>query len=174
MWFGVRPSSPHLVPLHGQASGQAKLTLPPPYRKASGKQRGNLRPATLHTASSDVSSGATDVNRIDWVNLSHEDKQVFFTWLDEFFTHYLDQPQPFVRVSPHIDGPNISTPSPRPSHLSRLGEIAPRRVRTQVPTTWTLPLAAAAVACRNLPFAAWTSEDQSLDQTPSTYRLQNR
>ncbi|KAH9030469.1 hypothetical protein EDB84DRAFT_210235 [Lactarius hengduanensis] len=62
-------------------------------------------------------------------------KQVFFTWLDEFFARYLDQPQPFFSS---VDGPNISTPSPRPSRLSRLAKIAPRRVRTQAPTTWTL------------------------------------
>lgn len=87
------------------STAKAKPPPPPPPRKTSGKQRDDF-----HT-----SSESSDVDKIDWANLSHEDKQVFFTWLDEFFARYLDQPTPPVRVSPLADGPNPSTPSPRPS-----------------------------------------------------------
>jgi len=31
-------------------------------------------------------------DEIDWANLSEEDKQVFFSWLDEFFTRLLGVP----------------------------------------------------------------------------------
>ncbi|KAH9054132.1 hypothetical protein EDB87DRAFT_1796205, partial [Lactarius vividus] len=94
------------------STAKAKPPPPPPPRKASGKQRGDIRTDSLHTSSSNVPDAATDVDRIDWANLSHQDKQVFFTWLDEFFARYLDQPQP-VRVFPPVDGPNTSAPSPR-------------------------------------------------------------
>ncbi|KAI0334160.1 hypothetical protein GY45DRAFT_1318600 [Cubamyces sp. BRFM 1775] len=33
-----------------------------------------------------------DVDRIDWANLSPEDKEAFFGWLDEFFSRYLGVP----------------------------------------------------------------------------------
>ncbi|THH17497.1 hypothetical protein EW146_g3321, partial [Bondarzewia mesenterica] len=35
--------------------------------------------------------GEVVIDRIDWANLSPADKQVFFSWLDEFFARYLDQ-----------------------------------------------------------------------------------
>ncbi|RPD76971.1 hypothetical protein L226DRAFT_483206 [Lentinus tigrinus ALCF2SS1-7] len=35
-----------------------------------------------------------DIDRIDWANLSPEDKQIFFSWLDEFFAGYLHVPVP--------------------------------------------------------------------------------
>lgn len=32
-----------------------------------------------------------DIDKIDWANLSSEDKQVFFSWLDEFFARFIEQ-----------------------------------------------------------------------------------
>jgi hypothetical protein len=32
------------------------------------------------------------VEEIDWTNISEEDKQVFFSWLDEFFSAHLGRP----------------------------------------------------------------------------------
>jgi hypothetical protein len=32
--------------------------------------------------------------QLDWANLSPEDKEVFFSWLDEFFSRYLNKPIP--------------------------------------------------------------------------------
>jgi hypothetical protein len=128
------------------STAKANPPPPPPPRKASGKKRGDL--STAH--SYDVPEEATDVDTIDWANLSYEDKQVFFTWLDEFFARYFDQPQPSVRVSP-ADGINTSTPSPRPSM-----PLPPRRDGPQAnQNTWSdhpdvIP-AAQAVGYRNLP-----------------------
>ncbi|KAJ7819525.1 proline-rich protein [Mycena leptocephala] len=36
----------------------------------------------------------TAEQEIDWANLSPEDKEVFFAWLDEFFSRYLGKPIP--------------------------------------------------------------------------------
>ncbi|KAJ7482222.1 hypothetical protein B0H11DRAFT_2022135 [Mycena galericulata] len=37
---------------------------------------------------------STNVDELDWSNLSQEDKEVFFAWLDEFFSRYLGRPIP--------------------------------------------------------------------------------
>ena len=50
---------------------------PPPTRAVSG----------YPTAHQDTSQDA--VTKIDWANLSAEDKEEFFGWLDEFFSRYL-------------------------------------------------------------------------------------
>ncbi|KAI9429011.1 hypothetical protein H4582DRAFT_389559 [Lactarius indigo] len=137
----------------GPSTAKAKPPPPPPPRKASGNQRDELRTVGLHTSSSDVSDGTADVDRIDWANLSHEDKQVFFTWLDEFFARYLDQSQPFVRVSPPVDGSSTSTPSPSPRPSPSL---PPRRDSHQASQNTgsdhlNVTPAAPAVGRRNLP-----------------------
>ncbi|KAF8438542.1 hypothetical protein L210DRAFT_3676697 [Boletus edulis BED1] len=52
---------------------------PPPTRAAGGY------PPSPRVSSHDV----VDSDRIDWANLSAEDKEAFFGWLDEFFSGYL-------------------------------------------------------------------------------------
>lgn len=40
-----------------------------------------------------VATSQTSLNsdpEIDWTNLSPEDKEIFFSWLDEFFGNYLN------------------------------------------------------------------------------------
>ncbi|KAF8487258.1 hypothetical protein DFH94DRAFT_19880 [Russula ochroleuca] len=63
-------------------------------------------------------SGTADVEKIDWANLSVEDKQAFFAWLDEFFARYLDGPPPSNARSVPIStkSPANTTPAapPRP------------------------------------------------------------
>ncbi|KAI5984769.1 hypothetical protein EDC04DRAFT_2832352 [Pisolithus marmoratus] len=55
--------------------------LPPPKRFSSGYPPSHTR----------VNSTAdTTLDRIDWANLSAEDKEEFFRWLDEFFSRYLN------------------------------------------------------------------------------------
>lgn len=137
----------------GPSTAKANPPPPSPPRKASGKQRGDLSTAHLHTSSSDVPDEAPDVDKINWVNLSYEDKQAFFTWLDEFFARYLDQPQPSIRVSPPADAsrPNTSTPSPRPSPSlppRRDGPQASQNTGSDHPDVTT---AAPAIGRRNLP-----------------------
>ncbi|KAJ7682862.1 hypothetical protein B0H17DRAFT_1138096 [Mycena rosella] len=38
--------------------------------------------------------GGAEETQLDWGNLSPEDKEVFFGWLDEFFSRYLNKPIP--------------------------------------------------------------------------------
>ncbi|KIY44636.1 hypothetical protein FISHEDRAFT_77260 [Fistulina hepatica ATCC 64428] len=55
----------------GTSAGSAG-TAPPPINR-------NTRPDAPRPASTSI----------DWVNLSEEDKQIFFSWLDEFFSRHL-------------------------------------------------------------------------------------
>ncbi|KAI6042388.1 hypothetical protein EDC04DRAFT_2660237 [Pisolithus marmoratus] len=69
--------------------------LPPPKRFSSGYPPSHTR----------VNSNAdTTLDRIDWANLSAEDKEEFFRWLDEFFSRYLN-----VELGPRT--PRVSSPS---------------------------------------------------------------
>ncbi|KAF9463366.1 hypothetical protein BDZ94DRAFT_1289818 [Collybia nuda] len=52
----------------------------------------STRPDFSNTPSQGVSN---DAQEIDWTNLSPEDKEVFFSWLDEFFGNYLS-----ITISP--------------------------------------------------------------------------
>ena len=51
---------------------------------------------------------------IDWVNLSAEDKQVFFSWLDEFFARYSGNAAPPRSASDTniSSAPPVSTRAP--------------------------------------------------------------
>lgn len=74
---------------------------------------------------------------IDWANLSDEDKQVFFTWLDEFFARYLDLPASATRPTAPISAErpsNMSTPSPQSSP-----SLPPRRASTTRSSQITRP-----------------------------------
>jgi hypothetical protein len=126
------------------STAKAKPPPPPPPRKTSGLQRSDAGPAHSRTSSSDA-------DKIDWANLSHEDKQVFFTWLDEFFARYLDQPPPSVRVPPPADRPNTLTPSPRPSPSLPPRRDPPKASLNPGPDHPDVIPAAPAVGRRNLP-----------------------
>jgi hypothetical protein len=126
-------------------SSTSRLKPPPPRRAPSG--HGN--DLNLSTTNS---YETTDVDKIDWANLSHEDKQVFFTWLDEFFARYLNQTMPTNRVSVTADSPgNTTASSPRDSP-----SLPPRRFgsRTSQNTASDPPNEASAAPTtsrRNLP-----------------------
>lgn len=101
---------------------------PPPPRRA---------PSSSKQASGGPSRGRVNVERIDWANLSDEDKQAFFAWLDEFFAQYLGLPQPATVTSPLIPSVPVSAetsssntvtsvPSPRSSP-----SLPPRRVSSR-------------------------------------------
>lgn len=45
--------------------------------------------------------GSTE-DHIDWANLSQEDKDEFFSWLDEFFSRYLNIGLPPTREVPLV------------------------------------------------------------------------
>ncbi|KJA22109.1 hypothetical protein HYPSUDRAFT_664574 [Hypholoma sublateritium FD-334 SS-4] len=67
----------------------------------------------------------SETDTIDWTNLTPEDKQVFFSWLDEFFANFA--PPPTVKpdntgsvggVSQHSHGPPPLRASTKPSTWS--------------------------------------------------------
>ncbi|KAH9061921.1 hypothetical protein EDB87DRAFT_1682587 [Lactarius vividus] len=132
------------------STAKAKPPPPPPPREASWKQGGDIRTASSHTSSSDVPDVATDVDRIDWGNLSHQDKQVFFTWLDESFARYLDQPRTSVRITP-VDGPGTSTPLPRSSPSLPPHRDSPQAGQNTGPDHLDVIPGTPAVGRRNLP-----------------------
>ena len=67
---------------------------PPPPPVARGTKPGvfnRLTPSIVVGDDSDDGHGRNGPDRIDWANLSQEDKRAFFAWLDEFFANYLTQ-----------------------------------------------------------------------------------
>ncbi|KII84042.1 hypothetical protein PLICRDRAFT_57873 [Plicaturopsis crispa FD-325 SS-3] len=89
------------------ASSSAPRPPPPPIARKS-------RPPSYQSVSAwqaEVHAQEEEDDRIDWANLSQEDKEVFFSWLDEFFARYLGQPVPLeVTRSP---APAPVAPQPR-------------------------------------------------------------
>jgi len=86
--------------------------LPPPTRGASGYPPSHRE--TSHDA----------VNRIDWANLTPEDKEAFFEWLDEFFSRYLG-----IELSPRE---RRSAPSSVPVQITRSPPTVNKATRPQV------------------------------------------
>ncbi|KAF9234594.1 hypothetical protein BU15DRAFT_78889 [Melanogaster broomeanus] len=80
---GSSAAPPPVVPRASRPDGDVSAPshytpLPPPTRSASGY------PPSHREAPRDV------VDEIDWANLSPEDREEFFGWLDEFFSRYLN------------------------------------------------------------------------------------
>ncbi|KAG2123415.1 hypothetical protein DEU56DRAFT_829732 [Suillus clintonianus] len=80
--YGSRPDV-HSPPLHSH--------IPPP-------------PTRTKSSYPSQTGSADQVNHIDWANLSQEDKDEFFGWLDEFFSRYLDIALPSRRPSVVMKG----------------------------------------------------------------------
>lgn len=63
-----------------------------------------------------------NIDRVDWAHLSPEDKEVFFSWLDEFFAHYFKKPVPprsiLAESAKHML-PGKHTPSPTAAPVGR-------------------------------------------------------
>ncbi|KAG2072053.1 hypothetical protein BDR04DRAFT_1097335 [Suillus decipiens] len=80
------------------ASGSSRSSAaspPPPHGSRSGAPSPPSHsyippPPTRAKSSYPSQTVSTDVNHIDWANLSQEDKDEFFSWLDEFFSRHLD------------------------------------------------------------------------------------
>lgn len=69
---------------------------------------------------SSIPRSPTQENEIDWAHLSAKDKEVFFSWLDEFFSRQLN-----ITIPPRSAGPTVQStgrPSapPRPVRILRL------------------------------------------------------
>ncbi|KAI0351683.1 hypothetical protein OH77DRAFT_1429521 [Trametes cingulata] len=135
----VSPSPPPRPPprsLNSLASGSASPSPPPsvtaglppgpppPIRRETRPDRLPPAPQT-HTpppAARKVDHDV-DIDRVDWGNLSSEDKQVFFSWLDEFFSRYLGVPIPPRSTTATVERvavpPGGHVPPPRPPVASR-------------------------------------------------------
>ncbi|KAH9061917.1 hypothetical protein EDB87DRAFT_1821482 [Lactarius vividus] len=102
-------------------------------------------------------------------------------WLDESFARYLDQTKPSVRVSPPVEGPNTSAPSPRSLPPLPFRRDNPQASQNTGPDHLDVILAILAVGRRNLPPVlsqrgpvrplCTALEDQSFDQTPGAFRI---
>lgn len=108
-------------------SSRSSVALPPP-PLAHGSRPGapsppsyshNSPPPTRAKSSYPSLAGSTDqVDHIDWANLSQEDKDEFFSWLDEFFSRYLDIALPStagIRRSPAV---TVQSAGPPPVNLN--------------------------------------------------------
>ncbi|KAI6145811.1 hypothetical protein BKA82DRAFT_4161651 [Pisolithus tinctorius] len=86
-------------------SSEASKLPPPPKRFSSGY------PPSHKRTNSYVDN---TMDRIDWTNLSADDKEEFFRWLDEFFSRYLN-----VELGPRTSrvpsSPSLTQTSVRPS-----------------------------------------------------------
>lgn len=97
---------------------------PPPSRRVPASHGNDLSTTHSHTSSSGAPSETIAIDKIDWAKLSYEDKQAFFTWLDEFFARYLDLTVSPTPVSvPADSSSNTTTPPSRHSP-----SLPPRRV----------------------------------------------
>ena len=115
----VRPSVPH------RDSHPASVTPPPvaPPRIHRETRPDSVSPPPPPIRSVAITSRAStlsaDDEKIDWANLSPEDKQVFFSWLDEFFAKHLNLSVPPRSVEGTKRGiekpatPSVAAPAPR-------------------------------------------------------------
>jgi hypothetical protein len=67
-------------------------------------------PTRLKSAYPPQTGSTEQVDHIDWANLSQEDKDEFFSWLDEFFSRYFNIALPAKRELPLV-GMKGSLPS---------------------------------------------------------------
>ncbi|KAH6904448.1 hypothetical protein BKA70DRAFT_1296728 [Coprinopsis sp. MPI-PUGE-AT-0042] len=93
-----RRNSPSVLPPSSRAFGLANTSgtpsgPPPPVARAT-------KPVLAQRDS--LAAHEDEEQSIDWTKLSSEDKEVFFSWLDEFFSSYLKiklAPRPIVRAT---------------------------------------------------------------------------
>jgi hypothetical protein len=140
---------------------------PPPHRKvsSSSSSSSNQRSSIVgrgQASATRTPSGTTtdDVEKIDWANLSAEDKHAFFAWLDEFFARYLDgslppSTAPAVPISTNSPSNNTPapSPSPRPSPSLPHRRVSSRTSQSTGPDLQdeVAPAQAAPAGRRNLP-----------------------
>ncbi|KZT25047.1 hypothetical protein NEOLEDRAFT_1134269 [Neolentinus lepideus HHB14362 ss-1] len=81
-------------------------------------------PARRSTASIQTAAHDEVIDKIDWVNISAEDKEVFFSWLDEYFTYLLGRPVG-PGEKPTVSSKTAPAPVAKPKIPSRQPSIAP-------------------------------------------------
>lgn len=126
-------SSQIVQPVYALQDSPPVTQLPPPSLPQRGPPalprgtRPNMRPSppSVQESHAQDSPSAKDIDKIDWANLSPEDKAVFFSWLDEFFERLLK-----IKITPRSVEETVQTVGlpadpPRPvsllnSHLQRM------------------------------------------------------
>ena len=66
-------------------------------------------------------------DHIDWANLTDEDKEIFFGWLDEFFSRYTGRPKSSF-------APSGQPVAPKPVHVAPIAPSLPRRTTSDAPS----------------------------------------
>ncbi|KIM57012.1 hypothetical protein SCLCIDRAFT_1144139 [Scleroderma citrinum Foug A] len=108
-----RPSRPDMPSM---SQSDVSALPPPPKRFSSGYPPNHKRTDSRDDAS----------DRIDWANLSGEDKEEFFLWLDEFFSRFLN-----VKLGPRNSNIPLSVPD---HHPSRTGPPVSVALSSHVPS----------------------------------------
>jgi hypothetical protein len=111
----VSPGPPPLVASHSRPGAQKSPSGPSPPPIAY-HNRPKVSPSFNYQVEDEQGVAAT-ADRIDWSNLSEDDKQTFFAWLDEFFARYTGgkvpvrpRPASTYSSSPMRQQPVISPP----------------------------------------------------------------
>ncbi|PPQ69580.1 hypothetical protein CVT24_001380, partial [Panaeolus cyanescens] len=97
--------SPSTLSTASAAPVSQELGPPPPIKR-------DTRPKFSSYNSVDATSHLDGETKIDWTNLSAEDKAVFFSWLDEFFANF--SPPVNATETKSTGGPVIHDPSSAP------------------------------------------------------------
>ncbi|OAX34361.1 hypothetical protein K503DRAFT_774642 [Rhizopogon vinicolor AM-OR11-026] len=117
------PPSPPPLRTRPESTGGSIASPPPPVSRGSRPDAhpppsfSSLPPPTRAKSTYSPQRGSTEqVDHIDWANLSQEDKDEFFSWLDEFFSRYLNITLPPERELPSVvmrgSLPSVSRPPP--------------------------------------------------------------
>ncbi|PCH42987.1 hypothetical protein WOLCODRAFT_138148 [Wolfiporia cocos MD-104 SS10] len=142
---------------------QETMSLAPPPRRSSSIARTGPRAGE---------ENSTDMDRIDWANLSQEDKEVLFSWLDEFFARYLNLAMPprsahrTVETIAKEEKPAKPSPPPMPSSRRHPSISASPASRTSSPVPILAPAPIVAAAAPRIatagppPIPKWTRPDQ--------------
>ncbi|TFY63901.1 hypothetical protein EVJ58_g2963 [Rhodofomes roseus] len=90
------PAPPPMIRRVSRPDSVSPPAAPPPIRRDTRPDSVSppLPPPPVRSVSITRAPEAVDDEKLDWANLSPEDKQVFFSWLDEFFAKYLNLPVP--------------------------------------------------------------------------------
>ncbi|KZV65889.1 hypothetical protein PENSPDRAFT_744907 [Peniophora sp. CONT] len=110
-------------PRPGSSSSHAPPPPPPP--PVSRNRPVQSTPLVYHEEEGDA-----EVDHIDWANLTEEDKQVFFSWLDEFFSRYTGKP-----ISTFAPAGQSGAPlAPKPVYAAPIAPTLPRRTSSGAPS----------------------------------------
>ncbi|TDL27012.1 hypothetical protein BD410DRAFT_812755 [Rickenella mellea] len=166
------PPPPPLRSSHPSASSNSSLSTPkspafarspPPIARASKPGVPSRTSDDIPTHAEEYHDETPDIDRIDWANLSPADKQMFFSWLDEFFSRFLGSP--ISSRSPNATGKNFqrsitdnTSRNPPPSRVSSSPQTKAPSVN--IPTRGPPP-----------PVASWSRPDLPTESNDNDFEL---